>query len=321
MRSCLSFFLGLNWGWLGCASTSLRPFLILCCSFALPFATLWTQDARAQPLPTVRLEYRFESGERMAMDVAHRALTETTIGSTTQSTETATDSTKLWSIVAVDPQGLITIEHSVIDVTMTSRTSDRGQVRWSSRGNEPPPPGYESVKQNLGVPLSRLVIDRTGRVIDRQDMRPNPPSNTGDLMIVPLPDGDVAVGAEWIVPQEVVVEVPDGPRKAVRTRLRYQLKEVRDHIAVIHVDTTVLTPLDDPRLEARLLERIWDGTVKFDIQQGRVIHRTTGIDRRVVGFGGPDSSLHYKASLEEKALMEEKSLVKEKSLVTEKAQP
>ena len=313
MRSCLSFVPGRGWIELACASTGLRCFLILCCLFALPFVTLLAQDAGGHPLQTVRLEYRFEAGERMTMDVAHRALTETTIGGTTQSTETATDSTKLWSVVAVDPQGLATIEHSVNDVTMTSRTSDRGQVRWSSRGNEPPPPGYEAVKENLGVPLSRLVIDRTGRVIDRQDMRPHPPSNTGDLMVVPLPDGNVAVGAEWIVPQEVVVEVPDGPRKAVRTRLRYQLKEVRDHVAVIHVDTTVLTPLDDPRLEARLLERIWDGTIVFDIARGRVIHRTTGIDRRVVGFGGPDSSLHYKASLEEKAIRKEKAIVKEKA--------
>jgi len=95
--------------------------------------------------------------------------------------------------------------------------------------------------------------------------------------------------------------------------LRYQLKEVRDHVAVIHVDTTVLTPLDDPRLEARLLERIWDGTIVFDIARGRVIHRTTGIDRRVVGFGGPDSSLHYKASLEEKAIVKEKASEKEKA--------
>ena len=248
---------------------------------------------------TVRLRYRFQAGDRLVMDVSHRALTETTIAGTTQSTETATDSTKIWTVTGVDAEGKATIEHAVDGVTMTSRTSDKGEVRWSSGGNEPPPPGYETVKESLGVPLSRLTIDPVGRVLSRQDLRPSPPSNTGDLMVVPLPDGDVREGAEWTVPQEVVVEVPNGPRKAVRTRLRYRLASVRDGIATIQVDTTVLTPLDDPRLEARLLERIWDGKVEFDIDRGRVIRRTTGIDRRVIGFSGPESSVRYKASLEE----------------------
>lgn len=248
----------------------------------------------------VRLRYRYQTGDRLVMDVTHRALTETTIAGTTQSTETATDSTKIWTVTAVDADGHATIEHSVDGVTMTSRTSDKGQVRWSSSGDEPPPPGYETVKQSLGVPLSRLTIDRVGRVLSRQDLRPSPPSNTGDLMVVPLPDGEVREGAEWTVPQEVVVEVPNGPRKAVRTRLRYHLASMRDGIATIQVDTTVLTPLDDPRLEARLLERIWDGTVEFDIDRGRVIRRTTGIDRRVIGFSGPESSVRYKANLEER---------------------
>jgi hypothetical protein len=259
-----------------------------------------TRAAETEVGDTIRLGYRFQPGDRLIMDVAHRALTETTIAGTTQSTETATDSTKIWNVTAVDAAGQATIEHSVDGVTMTSRTSDKGQVRWSSSCDEPPPPGYETVKQSLGVPLSRLTIDRVGRVISRQDLRPSPPSNTGDLMVVPLPDGEVRQGAEWTVPQEVVIEVPNGPRKAVRTRLRYHLASVRDGIATIHVDTTVLTPLDDPRLEARLLERIWDGKVEFDIDRGRVIRRTTGIDRRVIGFSGPESSVRYKASLEER---------------------
>lgn len=248
----------------------------------------------------VRLEYRFRPGERIDMEVAHRALTETTIAGTRQSTETATDSTKTWTVVGVDPEGRATLEHSVDGVTMTSRTSDRGEVRWSSRGDQPPPPGYEGVRQSLGVPLSRLIIDRAGRIVERQDLQPTAASNTGDLIVVPLPDDAVAPGAEWTVPQEVVVEVPGGPRRAVRTRLRYRLEHVRDGIATIRVDTTVLTPLDDPRLEARLLERIWDGTILFDVAAGRVVSRTTGIDRRVVGFSGPESSLRYKSSLEEK---------------------
>ncbi|MFM8892307.1 MAG: hypothetical protein ACKOTB_11925 [Planctomycetia bacterium] len=253
----------------------------------------------AAETPT-RLAYRFRPGEKVEMDVAHRALTETTIGATSQSTETATDSRKTWTVVAVDQEGRATLHHSVDDVTMQTRTSDRGELRWSSRGDEPAPPGYEQVKANLGVPWSRFVVDPAGRIVERRDLRPCPPSSTGDLVVVPLPEEPVTEGAEWTVPQEVVVELPGGFRKAVRTRLRYRLVAVRDGIATIRVDTTVLTPVDDPRVESRLLERIWNGTIEFDVDRGRVLSRSSGIDRRVVGFEGPESSVRYKSSLEER---------------------
>lgn len=248
----------------------------------------------------VRLAYRFRSGDRIEMAVAHRALTETTMNGVTQTVETMTDSTKTWRVVAVDAEGRATLEQSVDDVTMTSRTSDRGEVRWDSNGTAEPPPGYEEVRQSLGVPLVRLVVAPDGRIHERRELRPCPSSASGDLVVVPLPTEPVSSGAEWTVPQEVVVEVPGGPRKAVRTRLRYRLVDVADGRATIRVDTTVLTPIDDPRLEARLLERIWDGEIRFDVEAGRVESRRTGIDRRVVGFGGPQSSVRYKASLEER---------------------
>jgi hypothetical protein len=270
-----------------------RPLAVACLAIAA-----WGAVGRAED-GGVTLRYRFRAGDRIAMDVAHRALTETTMEGTTQTVETMTDSTKTWTVTAVDAEGRATLEQSVNDVTMTSRTSDRGEVRWASESDEEPPPGYETVRHALGVPLVRMVVAPDGRVIERRELRPCPPAATGDLVVVPLPEGSVKVGAEWTVPQEVVVEVPNGPRKLVRTRLRYVLESVRDGIATIAVDTTVLTPVDDPRLEARLLERIWDGTILFDVERGRVVSRRTGIDRRVVGFGGPQSSVRYKASLEE----------------------
>lgn len=265
--------------------------LVAACPLGSPVA------AAGEP---VRLEYRFRAGDRIDMNVVHRALTETTIGSTRQSTETATDSRKTWRVVAVDDAGHATLEQSVDGVTMTSRTSDRGEIRWSSADDGPAPPGYDTVKQSLGVPLTRLVIDRAGRVIERRDLRPVPPTTTGDLVVVPLPDGPVTAGASWTIPDEIVVEAPHAGRRSVRTRLRYRLDAIDDGIATISVDTTVLTPVDDPRLEARFMERVWEGTIRFDIDAGRVISRSTAVDRRVVGFEGPQSSVRYKASLEER---------------------
>jgi len=258
-------------------------------------------EPAAPPLPApVLLRYAFRPGERLVSRVAHRAVTETTMDGRTESVETATDSQRTWTVVEVAADGTATLEQAVDDVTMTSRTSDKGEVRWQSGGGEPPPPGYEAVPGSLGVPLVRLRVSPDGRILERRELRPCPTAASGDLVVVPLPEEAVAPGYEWTVPDEIVVEVPGGPRKAVRTRLRYRLEEVRDGVASIAVDTTVLTPVDDPRLEARLLERIWNGTIRFDVETGRILGRRTSLDRRVVGFGGPQSSVRYRASLEER---------------------
>ena len=264
--------------------------------------TLCAACRAAAPDDAVTLRYQFRAGDSLPVRVAHRALTETTMNGTTQSVETMTDSTKTWRVVSVDPAGRATIEQSVADVVMTSRTSDRGEIRWDATGDAEPPPGYEGVRASLGKPIVRFVVEPDGRVLERREILPCPPSASGDLVVAPLPDGPVHVGHEWTVPQEVVVEAPGGARKAVRTRIRYRLQDVADGIATIAVDTTVLTPVDEPQFEARLLERIWNGSIRFDVAAGRVVGRTTAIDRRVVGFGGPQSSLRYKASLEETAV-------------------
>ena len=262
-------------------------------------ATITTSLAAADTT-SVLLRYEFRLGDAIESRVEHRALTETTMNGVTQSVETMTDSTRTWRVTAVDEAGAATLEQFVDDVTMTSRSSDRGELRWASDGDAEPPPGYEGVRLSLGVPLVRMRVARDGRIIERRELRPCPTAASGDLVVVPLPDGPVEVGQEWTIPQEIVDEVPGGPRKAVRTRLRYRLEAVRDGMATILIDTTVLTPVDDPRLEARLLERIWDGEIRFDIETGRIASRRTAIDRRVVGFGGPESSVRYKASLAER---------------------
>ncbi len=273
---------------------------IVCC---LAFAVAMTAIAVAAPAEQskgVLLRYSFHTGDAISSHVEHRALSETTMNGVTESVETMTDSTRTWHVVDVDKDGIATLEQSVDDVTMTRRSSEQqGEIRWTSAGDAEPPPGYEAVRASLGVPLVRLRVAPDGRVLERRELRPCPAGATGDLVIVPLPEEPVDPGHVWTIPDELVVEVPAGPRKAVRTRLRYRLESIRDGIATIAVDTTVLTPLDDPRLEARLLERIWDGTIRFDIESGQIVSRHTAIDRRVVGFGGPQSSVRYKASLTE----------------------
>ena len=272
---------------------------LLTCNGNLP-----AQDSTSANKTSQILRYKFSTGETISADVSHRAITETTINGTTQHVETATDSIKSWKIIDVDQDGSATLEHLVDHVKMMTRTSGKETVRWDSDSPETPPEGYGGVQVGLGKPLSELTIDSCGRIIKRKNFFPSPPSNTGDLMVVPLPDSPVTVGTTWTVPDTVVVELPGGNRKSVRTRLRYQVSKLDEDFAIIKVDTTVLTPIHDSQTESRLLERIWSGQITFDIVRGCVLERSVSVDRRVVGFHGPTSSIRYKASRKEQLVSE-----------------
>ena len=272
---------------------------LLTCDGNLP-----AQDSTSVKKPSQILRYKFSAGETISADVSHRAITETTINGTTQHVETATDSIKSWKIIDVDKDGSATLEHLVDHVKMMTRTSGMETVRWNSDGPETPPEGYGGIQIGLGKPLSELTIDSCGRIINRKNFFQSPPSNTGDLMVVPWPDTPQTVGKIWTVPDTVVVELPGGKRKSVRTRLRYQVSKLDEDFAIIKVDTTVLTPVHDSQTESRLLERIWSGQITFDIVRGCVLKRSVSVDRRVVGFHGPASSIRYKASRKEQLVSE-----------------
>ena len=281
----------------------MKYYFFICVAGLLTYCgMLNAQDKPQVDVQPQLLRYKFSPGEKISAEVSHRAITETTINGTTQHIETATDSIKSWKITDVDQDGLATLEHLVDHVKMMTRTSGVESVRWDSDSQEAPPEGYEGVQLGLGKPLSELTIDSCGRIMKRKNFFPTPPSNTGDLMVVPLPDSPVTTGTSWAVPDTIIIELPGGARKSVRTRLRYQVTKLEDDRASIKVDTTVLTPIHDTQTESRLLERIWSGQIIFDIDRGCVIERSVRVDRRVVGFHGPASSIRYKASREEQLI-------------------
>jgi hypothetical protein len=66
--------------------------------------------------------------------------------------------------------------------------------------------------------------------------------------------------------------------------------------------TQLLTPVRNPKVRSQLIQRLTNGTVKFDIDAGRVISRQTDWDETVIGFEGPDSLMKYLARFTEELL-------------------
>jgi hypothetical protein len=244
--------------------------------------------------PKYGLRYKFKSGDVIRTQVWHQVSLETTISGTTQTADTTSGSVKVWRIQEVDADGRVRLEHSVESVDMRQKLSDRQEVTYNSKTDKQPPPGYENVAKSVGVPLTVFIIDSSGNLLKRIDSRGNPPADAQNSQVtVPLPERPVARGESWNVPQDVTITLEDGETKVIKTRQHYTLDNVAKGVATISVVTQILTPVNNPKIQSQLVQRMTQGTIRFDMDAGRALSQKLELDERVLGFQGPESSLHY----------------------------
>jgi hypothetical protein len=251
-----------------------------------------SSTAPAEPT-THLLRYQFQPGEVVRSKVTHRATVETTIAGSTQTADTLSTSIKVWRVLKVEDDGRVVFEHAVESVDMRQQMSGRQEVRYNSQTDQAAPPGFEEVAKLIGVRLSVVTIDQAGNILGREDHHKSAQGLGGAQMVVPLPSEPVPVGHVWTVPDEVVLTLEDNQVKRIKTRQRYELEKVQHQVATIAVETQVITPVNDPKIRAQLIQRLSRGSIRFDLDAGRVLSQQTDLDERVIGFSGPDSSLRY----------------------------
>jgi hypothetical protein len=267
--------------------------------------------AADEPAPEAKYElrYRFTPGEVVMTEVVHQANVRTTIQGTTQTAETRSCSTKVWKVDSVDEAGVATFTHLVDNIEMWQKASGRQEIRYNSQTDETPPPGYEEVAKSVGVPLSTVTMDPRGTIVNREITHKGAMSLSTQITM-PLPEGPIALGETWSTPIEVDVTLQDGSHKKVQTRQQFTLESVTDGIAHVAVDSQVLTPIRDPSIEAQLVQRMSTGWAKFDLEAGRIVSQQLELDKHVVGFNGPASSMHYVTRVTETLLGEGQNAAK-----------
>ena len=262
-------------------------------------AELKKAKARVVEDEKFELRYKYAPDEVVRWKVVHLATTETLIQGNSQSSRSRATSVKVWTVTQVNDDGNITLSHSVDHVDMWQKVTDRPEIRYNSETDEEPPPEYRQVAKTLSRPLTSITIQPDGTVVERESESPDFKFGVGN-MVMRLPLQAIAVGSTWFESSEIRVRLPDNRFKQIKTRKLYTLGKVQTGVASISVKTEVLTPVNDPKLEAGLMQQLTEGAIKFDIDAGRVISKQMDWDETIIGFNGADSMLKYLARFTEK---------------------
>ena len=262
------------------------------------------EKAKDRLAPTHRLAYRFTAGETVRTKVVHLATVETKIKGVAQTTKSRTVSTRAWRIREVDREGNITFDNIVEQLEMWNGVEGRQEVHYDSATDKAPPAEFAQVAASVGKVLATVKIDPQGHILARSNGQTQFNPGIGDLTI-PFPPADkqpIRAGVTWSIADELKLPLEDGTFKKVQTQQQYRLEKVEAGVATIAVATQVLTPINDPKLQSQLVQRLQKGTIKFDVDSGRLLHKQLDIDQEVFGFSGSDSHMQYLARFTEEPL-------------------
>jgi hypothetical protein len=237
------------------------------------------------------LAYKFTPGEEVRTRVTQISTVDTKIKGEVSIARSRSISTKVWKITEVDSQGNITLENSVADADMWQSVTGKPEIKYNSRTDKTPPLGYQYVADSIGKPLATLTISPAGKLMDRHGDAPQLNTGLGDIA-VPLPEGAVKEGDTWETPEDIRLKI-DEVNMVIKVRQLYRLVLVQTGVATISVETQVLTPVRDPKVLSQLVQRMQKGTIKFDIDTGRLLHRQMDLDESILGFSGPESHMNY----------------------------
>jgi hypothetical protein len=266
-----------------------------------------TKPAAASSAPkTYTLRYHFQPGETLRWKVTQRTEVAISVSGSKQTASTAVESVKAWQILNVREDGTVTFQHSFESIDLRHKYGGSEEAHYNSRTDKTPPRGFEDAARQVGVPLAVVTMNSRGEIQSRQRNPKLKPSGTESdgAISVPLPERAVAVGETWSLPCDTTVPLSGGIVKKIKTVQKFKLAGVEHGVATIEMNTLVLTPIHDPAIEVQLIQRDSSSTIRFDIDAGRILGQQVDVDKRVVGFRGEASSLHYLARVNEEAIGE-----------------
>lgn len=245
------------------------------------------------------LRYKFSPTETVRYEVTHIAKTKTRLGGTEEVSQVHTVSEKVWKFEEATSPDKMTFEHSVSKVELMQQMGDKPELRWSSESEGEPLVEFSKVAEQIGIPLSTVSINGRGEETARKTHAGSEAQLGMGGLTIELPQEALAIGGSWSLPREVKVKLEDGEVKAMKVREVFTLEKVETGVATLSIRSEVLTPIESESVRGQMVQQLSNGSIRFDIDAGRVLSKQLNWDETVVGFQGHNSLMEYRARLTE----------------------
>ncbi len=251
---------------------------------------------------TYLLRYDLNEGDVLPYEVTHVAKTKTSVRGKSQTSQVHTTSRRHWKVVRRNEDGTMVFDHVIDSVSMTQQNGDAEELRWDSESGEEAPPAFQLVASRIGQTLATITVNERGEEISRENHGGTEASLGMGSLTLTMPEQPIAVGESWSVPREFKARTKDGLVKTIKIREKYTLDKVQTGVATLKVTSQPLTPIREESVRAQVVQQLSNGSLRFDVDNGRMLQKQLDWDENVVGFQGPTSAMEYRARMTENLL-------------------
>ncbi|MCA9053842.1 MAG: hypothetical protein KDA75_08390 [Planctomycetaceae bacterium] len=246
------------------------------------------------------LRYQFHAGEILRYVVNDESEVEIEQASDGTTVKYSTKTWKQQRVKSVDSEGNAIIQVQLNRVKMTAEGAE-GKIEFDSNEPGTPPAQFAHVVDSIGRTLVEMTVNPTGKVtaIQRPGHRQEKSHEISPAHLerdshgpISFPEQTLAIGDSWSERFDVPVMLEETRlTRNIKLQRTCTLTQVDGAVATIDVETIVLTPVNDPKISAQLIQRTPSGVLQFDLERGVVLTKRTFLHNQVVGHEGAGSKL------------------------------
>ena len=300
--------------------------LVLLAVLLCPLLTR-AQDAPA-PLPNPApaaagekylLKFQFKPGQVVRYEVIHEGEITTQYNEVTEVAKNKSQSKKHYEVKAAHADGAGDLELTIDWVHMEASQGNSAPIVFKSDESDSVPKAYQALLKAIGQPQATIRFSAAGEILKVEAAtkanqatvaKANSSTASPESYLIPLPTQPISVGESW--KERFEVEITNQDRLPIKVSMlrTYKLEQVQAGRAMIEFRTSILTPIDDAALAAQLIQRETNGKIVFDLQEGILLSRTSGVDRTVLNPFGQKSSMRAVSVYRERVLPPDETAAK-----------
>ncbi len=199
--------------------------------------------APAAPAQTGAVRFRWQPGQVLTYRVEQATTASDVTADGKVETTTKLGNLKRWQVLAVDPQGVATLQLSLAALRIET-TSPKGEVLLFDSANldKSNPQMRDQLAQYVGPPLAVLRIDARGQVVEVKESKHGPASRfeSEQPFVIALPEDGPKAGQSWERSYHVTLDPPQGTGEKYDAVQKYTCKAAGDAV-VITLSTALKT--------------------------------------------------------------------------------
>lgn len=234
--------------------------------------------------------FRWQTGQVLIYRTDHNTVASYVMGDNTSETKSRVQSLKRWQVLAVEADGVATLQMSIQALVFEMVRPD-GKIETFDSAH--PENSSEEVRRGfayVGQPLLVLRVDGQGKVIEVKQARVGHGSMAKFESEPPfkllLPAEALRSDLSWERAYQITLEPPQGAGEKYDAVQRYHCKGVADNAATVALRTEVKNLPAAAEDQIPIWQMQPEGEIVFDANNGRLLKATMRIDKEAKFEGG-----------------------------------